>query len=148
MHCHIFCAQRYIYIGKFLIKNPWYSDSHRIYSDNGFACLGHLWWSNTKMNYPICDSSPKVAKVSKAGILEQHTFWIIIQNRGHHWKDINVCYKFPYTRLERLARGNNSNLLYPFVSYKENEVLRIWPLELKVLTGLDNEQSIYILCLW
>jgi hypothetical protein len=33
------------------------------------------------------------------------------------------------------------------LSYKENEVLRIWPLELKVLTGLDNEQSIYILCL-
>ncbi len=34
-----------------------------------------------------------------------------------------------YTRLEMVDRDNHSSLLVPFVSYEENEVLWMWPLE-------------------
>ncbi len=36
-----------------------------------------------------------------------------------------------YTRLEKLVKGKQFSLLGPFASYEENEVLSIWPLELK-----------------
>jgi hypothetical protein len=33
-----------------------------------------------------------------------------------------------FTRIERLAKDNHDSLMGPFVSYKENELLWIWPL--------------------
>jgi hypothetical protein len=35
-----------------------------------------------------------------------------------------------YARLEALYRDKHSNLLGPFISYEENEVLLIFPLDL------------------
>jgi len=44
-----------------------------------------------------------------------------------HWPNKLVLY---YTRLRRLARDKYSRILGPVLTYKENEVLQIRPLDL------------------